>query len=428
MTYSAVLDFLYSQLPMYQRVGKTAFKKDLSNTIALCDVLGNPQDKFQSIHIAGTNGKGSTAHMIAGILQSKGLKVGLYTSPHYRDYRERIKINGKYIPKQMVIDFVEANKSDIESIKPSFFEMTVALAFNHFAQQRVDIAVIETGLGGRLDSTNILNPLLTVITNIGLDHQAILGDTIPEIASEKAGIIKSKTPCVIGIRQEDTIAVFSRFATLHNAELIYAEDQFSTETLKAQIDQISLSVKYQETGPFKIDLPSGVAYNIENCRTAIAAMYTLDQSSDFNISTSDIQNGIRDFVKRTNYIGRWHIKSSNPIVLLDAAHNDDGIRGLFKAISNHHFDQIHIILGMVGDKDAETILKLFPKDARYYFCRPNIPRGKDRFELRSEAKQHGLNGRTYVSCRNALKAAKRAAKANDLILGTGSSFVVAELV
>jgi len=428
MTYPEVLDFLFSQLPMYQRVGKSAFKKDLTNTIELCRALGDPQKQFPSIHIAGTNGKGSTAHMVAGILQSAGLKVGLYTSPHYRDYRERVKINGKYISKRDVITFIQINRNTIESIQPSFFEMSVGLAFNYFAQERVDIAVIETGLGGRLDSTNIITPLVTTITNIGLDHQAILGNTIPLIAGEKAGIMKSGVPCIIGRRQTDTEPVFTRSSLTNNAPLIYAEDKLKTRVLRKKIDQTDLEIILQDGQTYNVQIPSGVTYNIENCRTAIATINVLNETTDIAISIDHIKDGLTGFPLKTSYLGRWHIKSKEPLVLLDAAHNDDGIISLFDSLSEYSFDKIHIIFGMVNDKSSDKILSLLPVDAKYYFCKPDVPRGKDGAQLKAEALKHNLNGRSYVSCKNALKAAKRAAGKRDLILGTGSSFVVAELV
>ena len=428
MTYTEVLHFLFSQLPMYQRDGKVAFKKKLTNTIKLCKALGNPHYKFPSIHIAGTNGKGSTAHMIAGILQAAELKVGLYTSPHYRDYRERIKINGRYISKKDVIDFVQSNQATIESIQPSFFEMTVGLAFDYFAKQNVDIAVIETGLGGRLDSTNIIDPLVSVITNIGLDHQAMLGDTMELIAAEKAGIMKTGVPCVIGRRQKQTTELFEKVATKKSVTLHYAEDYIKTRILDRHIRQTSIEIQNHQGETYTIDLPSGVSYNIENCRTAIATIIPLIESSAFSITNYHIQAGLKGFPYMTKYIGRWHIKSNKPLVLLDAAHNEDGIRGLFVALEDYEFDKVHIVFGIVNDKASEKLLSLLPTKARYYFCRPNIPRGKDQLQLRTEALEFNLKGRAYVSCNNALKAAKRAARSNDLILGTGSSFVVAELV
>ncbi len=421
--YAATVDYLYSQLPMYQRDGKSAFKKDLNNTIQLCRLLGNPHKKLQSIHIAGTNGKGSTAHILASILQSQGYKVGLYTSPHYKDYRERIKINGSYISEKYVIEFVEKYKSDFGQIKPSFFEITVALAFDYFANQKVDYAIIETGLGGRLDSTNVITPILSVITNIGLDHQDLLGNTLQEIAAEKAGIIKPNIPVVIREQKQETQEVFQNKAKDQKSPLYWADS--------SSIKNISQSI-IQEQQVFIIDDKEYVtdllgSYQIKNISTSLKAIEVL---KDIGIKISDdaISLGLNHVKSNTKLLGRCQVLSKEPLTIADAGHNEDGIKETIAQIKDIEYDKLHIVLGMVKDKDISGMLSLFPKNATYYFCQPNIPRGLDVIELKTKSSSFSLYGNAYKTVKEALEASRNCAKETDLIFIGGSSFVVAEVV
>lgn len=387
---------------MYQRQGKTAFKKDLTNTLALAKYLDNPQQKFKSIHVAGTNGKGSTSHMLASILQEAGYKVGLYTSPHLKDFRERIKINGKVIAEQKVIDFISDNREFLEQQKLSFFEMTVGLAFDYFAFAEVDIAIIEVGLGGRLDSTNIITPEISVITNIGYDHTQFLGETLPEIAFEKAGIIKENIPVIIGERQEEVIDVFTEIAHKKKASIYYAED-----------------VDYT----FKTDLLG--SYQAKNVKTAVSA---INQLNEFKVSEQHIKKGLQNVVKNTGLLGRWQVLQEKPKVICDTAHNKEGLTYVLDQLLKEDYKDLHIVLGVVNDKNLETILPMFPKDANYYFCRPNIPRGLDADALQEIANKYKLNGAVYTSVNQAYKTAIKNATKSDLIFIGGSTFVVAEVV
>lgn len=430
MRYQEALDYLYRQLPMFQRQGKKAFKKDLSNTIALCKALDNPQDFFSTIHIAGTNGKGSTTHMIAAALQANGFKVGMYTSPHYKDFRERIRINGRMISKRDVVSFVNSSESLIADIQPSFFELTVSMAFDYFRNQEVDIAVVETGLGGRLDSTNIVKPLLSVITNIGFDHQDLLGNTLMDIAGEKAGIIKPDTPVVIGSQQDDIYTVFEEKATLGKSEIINAWEEVLIDITQQSI--FSTQLKYQITKSDQsgeIKLLNGAPYNGLNCRTVLAVLNKMIDMGQYDLNWDNLLVGLKSFDSMTNYQGRWQIISEEPLTLIDAAHNEDGIRSLFQALDLDQYDQVHIVFGMVNDKSRGEILSLLPSTAKYYFCKPNVPRGLEAKVLFEEASDYNLTGKYYSSVRKAMSAAKLSANStNDLIVGCGSSFVVAELV
>ncbi|MBT8219545.1 MAG: bifunctional folylpolyglutamate synthase/dihydrofolate synthase [Bacteroidia bacterium] len=430
MSYEEVLKFMFAQLPMYQRIGTTAFKKDLTNIRALCSALGDPQKGYYSlIHIAGTNGKGSTAHMLAAVYQSAGYKVGLYTSPHYKDFRERIKINGQMVSKKEVVDFIESNQYDIQEIQPSFFEMSVALAFDSFRRHEVDLAIIETGLGGRLDSTNIIDPLSSTITNIGLDHQNMLGDTLEEIAAEKAGIIKKGTPVIIGKHQPETDPVFLAKAAACDAPIYFAQDLFHAQYIEQNIDSLSVSFRDLSTKEeWQCCLPSGVIYNMDNALTALSTVHVVNQSSQFKVDQDGLINGLENFKSLSNYIGRWHVKSKEPLVILDAAHNEDGIHEVMERVDKTTFPKVHVVFGSVKDKPMEKIFKLLPKAYRYYFAKPDVPRGLDTSTLSQMANEAGLKSRSYVSCTNALRAAKRAASKDDLILVTGSTFVVAEVI
>ena len=430
--YKQTLTYLYKQLPMYQRVGSAAFKKDLTNIIALCTYLGEPQKRFPSIHLAGTNGKGSTSHLLAAMLQASGQRVGMYTSPHYKDFRERIKINGQLITQQYIIDFVAAHKEVFEKIRPSFFEITVALAFDYFAAQEVDVAIIETGLGGRLDSTNIIRPLLSIITNIGYDHQQFLGTTLPEIAFEKAGIIKENIPVIIGETQEETRGVFEKKAKEVQVSICFA-DQEITLTKEQESDfHISYSIQTTNTNN---DLPASICVNLKgdyqekNIVTALQAISQLQKQERFSTITKEaIEKGLFNLKEYTYFIGRWQQLGINPLILCDSAHNVDGLKIVWEQVKQLSYKELHIVFGMVNDKDRGKILSLFPTEAQYYFAKANIPRGLDAAILKKEAAEYGLKGRAYVSVKNALKAAKRKAKREDLIFIGGSIFIVAEVL
>ncbi|WP_034924636.1 bifunctional folylpolyglutamate synthase/dihydrofolate synthase [Gillisia sp. CAL575] len=395
---------MFQQLPMYQRIGTDAFKKDLYNIISLSESLGNPHRTFKTIHVAGTNGKGSTSHMLASILQEAGYKVGLYTSPHLIDFRERIKINGVEIPENEVITFINSNKNYLEQHNLSFFEMTVGMAFNYFSKEKVDIAIIEVGLGGRLDSTNIINPVLSVITNIGLDHTNILGDTLEEIAIEKAGIIKPKTPVVVGEYQKETYPVFQKVAEKHSAEIILAS-------------KITLQLKTDLKGD----------YQQNNTRTAYVAARVL-LLKGFKISSENIERGLNSVIKNTGLQGRWQQLHEKPKVVCDTAHNKEGLTYVTAQLRKETYTQLHIVLGFVSDKKLDDVLPIFPKDAIYYFCKPNIPRGLDEKILLQEASQFHLNGKIYSSVKEAYKVAINNANEDDLIFIGGSTFVVADVL
>ncbi len=404
MNYQETLSWLFNRLPMFQHQGRSALNHKLDNIQALTAVLGYPERKFKSLHIAGTNGKGSSSHMLASVLQQAGYKVGLYTSPHLRDFRERIKINGEEIPEIYVVDFVEKHKPFFEENYLSFFEMTVGLAFDYFAQEQVDIAVIEVGLGGRFDSTNIIKPEVSLITNISKDHTDILGNTLPEIAFEKAGIIKQNTPVVISEYQEETADVFIKKAQTENAPIVFAS---SIETdLKTDLQGI-----YQE----------------KNIKGVLAVLDFL-RNGFWEISDEDIKLGLENVAKNTSLKGRWQTLSENPKVVCDTGHNEAGISYVIKQITQQKFDNLHIVLGFVREKDVERVLELFPKNAHYYFCKPNIPRGLDVDILKEVATKKGLIGQAYDSVNNALRAAKEQALPSDFIFVGGSTFVVAEVV
>jgi dihydrofolate synthase / folylpolyglutamate synthase len=433
MNYKETLDYMFAQLPMYQRVGAAAYKKDLTNTLALCEHLGNPHHKFPCIHVGGTNGKGSVSHFLAAFCQSLGLKTGLYVSPHYKNFRERIKINGQYIPQRAVVDFIATNKTALEAIQPSFFEMTVGMAFDYFAQQRVDIAIIEVGLGGRLDSTNVITPELSVITNISYDHMNMLGDTLPQIAYEKAGIIKPGVPVVIGETHPESAPVFIQKALECHTEIIFADAHFevvenakninSSNWLTSSYDIFKDKEKFLES----VEIGAGGPYQNRNLTTALQA-WTIFQNG--RPDWDKVRFALAHLRELTRFQGRWQLIGQNPTILCDSAHNEAGIRTVFYNIDPFlpKEAQLHLVTGFVNDKDIDKILALFPTYARYYFAKANIPRGLDAEMLRQQAAKQGLQGRAYSSVRNALKAAKRAAKTNDLILVIGSIFVVGEVI
>lgn len=428
MSYKETLDFMYSQLPMYQRVGNIAYKKDLKNTLDLCEFLGNPQSKFKSIHVAGTNGKGSVSHMIASVLQQYGYKVGLYTSPHYKDFRERIKINAKLISRKYVMSFIDGVQPIIEQIRPSFFEITVAMAFDYFASQEVDFAVIETGLGGRLDSTNVIDPVLSVITNISFDHIEILGDTLEKIAFEKAGIIKPNKPVIIGEKNIETAQVFKSKASECKSLLTFAEDEIliSSDTSEFAVETYAYSSKNGISSTVSMNFPG--PYQNENIRTSLATLSLLADLGYFKWHNEKVDHGFRNIKEATYFLGRWEKLSFNPTIIADSAHNQAGLMKVFEKLETMEFEKLHLVLGFVNDKKLDKVFELLPTSAKYYFAKANIPRGLPSKELKKEALKYGLQGKAYVSVRNAFAAAKRAAKEKDLIYIGGSIFVVAEIL
>jgi len=429
MTYEETTKYLYSQLPMYQRVGKQAFKKDLGNITALCEYLGQPHLGFKSVHIAGTNGKGSTAHILSAILQTAGYKVGLYSSPHYKDYRERIKINGEFISKEAVVDFVANNKTYFEEIRPSFFEMTVAMAFDHFRNEKVDIAIIETGLGGRLDSTNIITPLLSIITNIGMDHEAMLGNTLPLIAAEKAGIIKPNTPVHIGEGHPETEKIFREKARKEEAPLTFVDDMLSIELVEESNSKAVYNINFWNETNYNLE---GLAldltgnYQIHNLKTAVLAAHFL-MTKLFFIKTEHFYTACANVQGISKMVGRWQVINKTPLTICDSAHNEDGIRYVVKALQQLN-KRIHFVYGTVKDKDLDKIFPLLPKYAQYYFCKANVPRGLDAKELEIAAQKHHLTGASYDSVNTAFEAAKNEANPDDCIFIGGSIFVVAEVI
>lgn len=403
--YTKTVEWMFQQLPMYQRVGAQAFKKDLSRTIKLAKHLGNPHQKFKSVHIAGTNGKGSTSHMLASVLQESGYKVGLYTSPHLKDFRERIKVNGKFIPKKNVVGFINENRDFLTENELSFFEMTVGMAFDHFAREKVDVAVIEVGLGGRLDSTNIITSEVSVITNIGLDHTAFLGDTLAKIASEKAGIIKDNIPVVIGEKQKETTDIFTEKAKQHNSEIYFAED------LKFAKYHTDLKGDYQN----------------KNIKSVLGAVKVLREKG-WEIPEDGLRNGLNSVKLHTSLQGRWDILQEKPKVICDTAHNTEGLSLVFKQLKKEKFQHLHIVLGVVNDKDLDKILPLFPTSAIYYFSKPDVPRGLETEILRQKAAKFGLEGSLFNSVSEAYDAALETALDEDLVFVGGSTFTVAEII
>lgn len=420
---------------MFHRIGAAAYKANLDNTLSICHLLGNPEKKFRSVHVAGTNGKGSTSHFIASILQRAGYKTGLYTSPHLKDFRERIKINGKMIPKDRVVDFVERYKAGFEKIQPSFFEWTVGLAFDHFANEKVDIAVVEVGLGGRLDSTNVLTPLVSVITNISNDHAGLLGNTLTKIAAEKAGIIKREVPVVVGEFQKEVSSVFIDKAKQERSPLIFADDFLEVKNTKQVWEkgnmlltgQLYLKNVKTASFPFKSGLPG--QYQAKNICTAIATVHLLNSYLEINISQETIAEGLMNVVTQTGLHGRWEVlQHKGPMVVADIAHNEAGIEEVLKQIRLTPHKGLHIVFGAVNDKDVPAILKLLPKKAVYYFCKAAIPRAMDEKELFRLAEKAGLKGKFFSSVKKALLSAKKNAGKNELIFIGGSTFVVAEVL
>lgn len=427
MNYKETIEYLYSQLPVYHRIGKAAYKDGLENMYALDEVLGHPHRKFRTVHIAGTNGKGSVSHMLASILQEAGYKTALYTSPHLKDYRERIKINGEMIPENEVVAFVENNKSVLESVMPSFFEMSVAMAFDFFARSEVEVAVIEVGLGGRLDSTNIITPLLSVITNIGHDHMNLLGDSIEKIAFEKAGIIKESVPVIIGEKQHLPAKVFIDKAALMTSEISFAEyswvcrlEDLDTDTGFRKFSLTSLKDQHTIYG----EIPLGGDYQSKNIQCVAASADFL--AIHFNISQANFTEGIRKTIINTGLNGRWQIMGKAPLIVCDTGHNKEGLEWVIRQIQNTRKDKLHMVIGFVNDKELDSVLPLFPGDAIYYFTKASVQRALDENILQSEASRFGLAGESFENVGQAISKARTNAGKNDMIFIGGSTFIVAD--
>lgn len=428
MNYQETLQYMFTKLPMYQRTGQAAYKANLDNTLVLDQHFGNPHKRFKSIHIAGTNGKGSVSHSLASVLQAAGYKVGLYTSPHLKDFRERIKVNGLVISEEEVVDFINTHKFKFEELLPSFFEMTVAMAFNYFSRMEVDVAVIEVGLGGRLDSTNIITPLLSVITNISKDHTNLLGNNLAQIAREKAGIIKPKVPVVIGEGQLEVSKIFNDKALESGSRISYAEEKYiylnSEQSSNLQV------IEYQQletNSPVKIHCDLMGKYQIKNMRTVLCALDELRRCG-FDVSNDAVLTGLSTVVQRTGLLGRWQTLNEKPKVICDTGHNIAGIKEILEQIACVDYGNLHIVFGMVEDKDVDEVLQLLPKEANYYFTKASIPRALNENLLKCKAKCFGLEGDSYGKVRLALDAALRNSQEKDLIYVGGSTFVVAEVV
>jgi dihydrofolate synthase/folylpolyglutamate synthase len=428
MTYQQAIELLYSQLPMFSRMGSAAFKKDLTNIRLLCDHLGHPQNSFKTIHIGGTNGKGSVSHMMAAVLQQSGYKTGLYTSPHLYDFRERIKVNGKMAEEAFVVEFVEKTSKLMEEIEPSFFEITVAMAFQYFRMQEVDVAVIEVGLGGRLDSTNIIEPEISVITNIGWDHMNMLGDTLPQIAGEKAGIIKPGVPVVIGEGLDETLPVFRETALQKGAPLYFTPDHYTAEAYRWEDEFLVAEIhneKENTTRSFRLDLPG--IYQTKNICTALTAMDILESQLAFRLPQDKKEEALSQVKRLTGLHGRWEVLERNPLVILEVAHNKDGLTQMFRHLEQLSYGKLHFVLGMVKDKDVDEALKLFPADATYYFTQAQIPRALEAASLKEKAAAFSLKGEVYPDVNEALSEARQKASASDMIIVCGSIFLVAEV-
>ncbi|RYY60120.1 MAG: bifunctional folylpolyglutamate synthase/dihydrofolate synthase [Chitinophagaceae bacterium] len=427
MNYQQTIDYLFARLPMYSRIGAAAYKEDLDNIRVLCTALGDPQNQFKSIHVAGTNGKGSCSHMLAAILQTAGYRVGLHTSPHLHDFRERIRVNGQLCGEEFVVGFTEKINGLIDQLDPSFFEISVAMAFEYFREQKVDIAIIETGLGGRLDSTNIITPILSVITNIGWDHMNLLGNTLEKIAFEKAGIIKPQVPVVVGESLPETKPVFEKRAADLSSPLIFASQQMEVMEWKWTGRRLDVQVaKKNETDHhhYELDLPG--IYQLKNLVTVLAATDVL-RKNGWMIEESKIREALSAVKKMTGLHGRWEIIGQDPLLVLDVAHNIEGITQVLEQVEVTRHDQLHLVTGMVNDKEITKLLALLPKNARYYFTQAHIPRAKNAAELKSEAMAAGLTGEVYENVNEAIKAAREAASPRDMILVCGSIFLVAEV-
>ncbi len=427
MDYAQTLDYLYTRLPMFSRIGAAAYKKDLHNTIALCEAIGNPQNQLRCVHIAGTNGKGSVSHMLAAIFQTAGYRTGLYTSPHLKDFRERIKVNGEMITQAAVVEFTERIQPSIDELDPSFFEVTVAMAFDYFVQEKVDIAIIETGLGGRLDSTNIINPDVSVITNIGWDHMNLLGETLEKIASEKAGIIKPGVPVVIGETLPETAPVFEKTAHEKNSPyyLATAKRKVFNREWKNHLLEVEVNTE-GETGSKKYTLDLSGIYQVKNLLTVLETCDRL-QEKGWNLPEEKILTALKMSKQISGLHGRWEIIHTEPLLVLDVAHNEDGIKQLLEQIRLTPHEELHIVLGMVKDKDVEKVLALLPKKATYYFTQAAILRAMEAYDLSKMAGRYGLKGNTYSSVNTAIYAASMKANNKDMIVVCGSIFLVGEV-
>lgn len=422
LNYQQTIEFLFSRLPMYQRIGPAAYKANLNNSLYLDEILGHPHRNYPCIHVAGTNGKGSVCHLLSSVFQEAGYNTGLYTSPHLLDFRERIKVNGKAADENFIISFTDKINKTIEQIKPSFFEITTAMAFQYFAEKLVDVAIIETGLGGRLDSTNIIMPVLSVITNISLEHTALLGNTIQLIATEKAGIIKKDVPVVIGRRCADIDDIFSK----HSPEVFFAEDEYQC-FFKGYENDFSIFDVRKNNLVIHEKLFCGLSgsYQQENLATIMKCIDIL-QPLFRKINYSSVKNGIKNVIKNTALYGRWQIIRKNPMIILDIAHNQDAISKMLLQLKNYHFKKLHIVLGMSSDKNHIEIIKLLPGNANYYFCKPNVPRGLDSGQLLKFAQEYNLAGIDSFTVDNGISNALSKASENDMILITGSAFTVAD--
>ena len=429
MNYQETIDYLLSYLPMFQRIGAAAYKADIYNTVELMKALGNPEKKFKSIHVAGTNGKGSSSHLIASILREKGLKVGLHTSPHLKDFRERIKIDNKMCDEEFVINFVENNKELIKRIKPSFFETAVAMAFTYFAQENVDIAIIEVGMGGRLDSTNVINPLACLITNISFDHTQFLGNSLEKIAEEKAGIIKQNTPVVISQTQKETQNVFSAKANEKNSPICFADSYLSCENVNHSQGLLKMDIYKNGVERIK-NLQSSLSgyYQQKNILGVVALIDTLNQYHNFNISDEEIKQGIENLSSNFPIAGRWQTLCNKPLTICDTGHNEDGLKYVIEQIKNTPHEKLRFVLAMVNDKDVNKVLSMLDKDAEYYLSQAKIPRALPVDELAEKAQQAGLSFTKYDTISQALAQAQEDAKENDLVFVGGSTFTVAEVV
>ena len=428
MTYQETLDWMFNKLPMYQRIGAAAYKADLNNTIQLLNLLGNPHHNFKSVHVAGTNGKGSTSHMLASVFQEAGYKTGLYTSPHLRDFRERIRINGEMIPEENVVQFIEAYKERFEQMELSFFEMTVGMAFDYFSKEKIDIAIVEVGMGGRLDSTNLITPELSIITNIDFDHMKFLGDTRAKIAYEKAGIIKPDIPVVIGETHPETQQVFIDKAKECNSPIFFADQIFDCDKIhiESDIEQQYDVWKNSELYMEALEIPLMGNYQQKNLTTVMCA---LDQLRDkFNLSEDHIRDGIAKVIRNTHLMGRWQILCKDPLTIADTGHNVAGITEVVRQLAEMSYGKLHFVLGMVNDKDIESVLQLLPRGAEYYFCKADIPRGLDANILAEKAFDMGLRGQVFESVNHAYRSAVNNAHFGDVVFIGGSNFTVAEVV
>ena len=428
MNYSETLEWMFNKLPMYQRIGAAAYKADLNNTIQLLDLLDNPHNSFKSVHVAGTNGKGSVSHTLASVFQEAGYKTGLYTSPHLRDFRERIRINGEMIPEENVVQFIDTYKDKFEAMELSFFEMTVGMAFDYFRNEKVDIAIVEVGMGGRLDSTNLITPELSIITNIDFDHTKFLGDTRAKIAYEKAGIIKPGIPVVIGETHPETEQVFIDKAKECGSPIYFADQIFDCDKIyfesftEQKFDVWKNSELYMEA----LEIPLMGNYQQKNLTTVICAIDLLRDK--FSLSDDDIRDGIGKVIRNTHLMGRWQILCKDPLTIADTGHNVAGITEVVRQLAEMHYGKLHFVLGMVNDKDIDSVLQLLPRGAEYYFCKADIPRGLDANILAEKAFDMGLRGQVFESVSHAYRSAVNNARFGDVVFIGGSNFTVAEVV